>query len=107
MAGGGGRFPEGEVCVWGEDGAVLGFMGLTDGYGAGLVTAGGHRSRGIGRRLLEHCRERYDRLTLRVYVRNRRAVNFYLREGFSIVSEETDEGTGEREYVMAWTSGNM
>ena len=106
-----GQIPEAEICVWEEDGAVLGFIGLTDGYVAGLFTAEGHRSRGIGRRLLEHCRERYDRLTLRVYVRNRRAVDFYLREGFSIVSEEMDEGTGEREYVMVWTrgreSGNM
>ena len=83
-----GQIPEAEICVWEEDGAVLGFIGLTDGYVAGLFTAEGHRSRGIGRRLLEHCRERYDRLTLRVYVRNRRAVDFYLREGFSIVSEE-------------------
>ena len=73
-----GQIPEAEICVWEEDGAVLGFIGLTDGYVAGLFTAEGHRSRGIGRRLLEHCRERYDRLTLRVYVRNRRAVDFYL-----------------------------
>ena len=106
-----GQIPEAEICVWEEDGAVLGFIGLTDGYVAGLFTAEGHRSRGIGRRLLEHCREKHDCLTLRVYVRNRRAVDFYLREGFSIVSEEMDEGTGEREYVMGGTrgreSGNM
>ena len=73
-----GQIPEAEICVWEEDGAVLGFIGLTDGYVAGLFTAEGHRSRGIGRRLLEHCREKHDCLTLRVYVRNRRAVDFYL-----------------------------
>ena len=34
-----GQIPEAEICVWEEDGAVLGFIGLTDGYVAGLFTA--------------------------------------------------------------------
>jgi putative acetyltransferase len=31
-----------------------------------------------------------------------RAVRFYLREGFRIVEDGTDENTGEKEYLMRW-----
>ena len=57
---------------------------------------------GIGKSLLECVKKNYPAFSLNVYQKNRRAVNFYLREGLSIVSKEIDEDTGETDYTMAW-----
>lgn len=48
------------------------------------------------------CEQTHSTLSLGVYQKNKRAVSFYLREGFSILSEELDEATGETEYTMIW-----
>ena len=37
-----------------------------------------------------------------VYVKNKRAVQFYEREGFCIQREGKDAETGEKEYCMLW-----
>ena len=36
------------------------------------------------------------------YRRNKPAVNFYIREGLAVVSEEIDKNTGEIDCTMAW-----
>lgn len=41
-------------------------------------------------------------LRLNVYQKNKRAIQFYLREEFSIESESLDGNTGEKELVMVW-----
>ena len=41
-------------------------------------------------------------LRLHVYEKNQRAVKFYLREGFEISSEDFEETTGEKEYLMVF-----
>lgn len=53
-------------------------------------------------RLLDYIKKQHSRLTLRVYAKNTRAVRFYQRESFRIQMEETDEMTGQKEYVMLW-----
>ncbi len=95
--------PEAEVYVYENPvtGALEGFVGLSDNYLAGIFVKEEARSRGIGRALLEHVKIIRPGLTLRVYEKNSRAVQFYLREGFAILSREVEESTGEREYVMA------
>lgn len=83
---------------------ILGFIGLNGDYIEGIFVCDGAQSRGIGKALLDHAKERKKKLLLNVYKKNRRAVNFYQRECFHIGEEETDENTGEREYLMIWES---
>lgn len=83
---------------------ILGFIGLNGDYIEGIFVCGEAQSRGIGKALLDHVKERKKKLSLNVYKKNRRAVNFYQRECFHIVEEGTDENTGEREYLMIWES---
>lgn len=97
--------PQAEVYVFEDD--VLhqldGFIGLSDGYIAGVFVRSHVRSKGIGKHLLDHVKSLKPCLSLNVYRKNTRAVQFYQREGFSIQSENTDEGTGQREYMMVWS----
>lgn len=94
--------PHAEVYVYPSGDTLEGFIGLDNGYIAGLFVAQASQNRGIGKRLLEHCKALHPKLTLRVYKENSRAVAFYLREGFLITVEEIDDQTGRPELVMVW-----
>lgn len=91
-----------QVLVCEENGEIRGFLGMMDDYIAGIFVDEACRSEGVGKRLLDEAKQRYSTLTLHVYQKNERAVRFYLREGFSISMEGTEEDTGETEYRMIW-----
>lgn len=91
-----------EVSVYETDGEIRGFIGIVDGYIAGIFVDRSCRSLGIGSQLLEYAKQTHDTLSLGVYQKNQRAAALYSREGFSIQSEELDEATGETEYIMLW-----
>ena len=91
-----------KVFVCDIDGNIKGFIGLMNEYIAGIFVDKSCRSTGIGMQLLTYAKEKYDILSLSVYQQNSRAVAFYQREGFSILSEGVDEDTGEKEYTMCW-----
>ena len=94
--------PQAEVYVYEQNGHIAGFIGLMEQEIAGLFVQDTLQSKGIGKQLLDYVKKRKSCLTLHVYRKNQRAVQFYLREQFYIQSEETDSSTGEREYVMKW-----
>lgn len=91
-----------EVYVYIGDTKIKGFIGIVEGYIAGLFVAEPYRSQGVGRQLLDKVKKLYPSLSLGVYVRNDKAVNFYLREGFKIIKEQEDESTHEKEYLMKY-----
>lgn len=94
--------PEASVYVYEEHGEIQGFIGLADCYIAGIFVCAENQSKGIGRNLLNYAKGIRGILSLHVYKKNEGAVQFYLREGFRISKEQTDENTGEREFVMEW-----
>lgn len=95
--------PEATIFVYEENHAILGFIGLTGNYIAGLFVDVHNQSKGIGKALLDFVKRNHSELSLHVYKRNVRAVGFYRREAFAVSGEQTDENTGEEELVMNWT----
>lgn len=96
------QLSQAEVSVYERDGKIQGFIGIADGYIAGIFVDRSHRSCGIGKQLLKYVKQTHNALSLGVYQKNKRAVELYLHEGFSIVSDALDEATGETEYTMIW-----
>lgn len=96
--------PKAEVYVYEaeKNGQIAGFIGINDQYVEGLFVKESVQSNGIGKRLLDHAKDRKTELRLGVYQKNVRAVRFYLRENFLIQAEETDEDTDEKAYIMRW-----
>ena len=94
--------PLAEVYVYENEDRIQGFAGLNVDYIEGLFVAPEYQSCGIGARLLNHIKRIRTKLQLNVYQKNTRAICFYQREGFEILSEKVDEATGEKEYVMIW-----
>ena len=94
--------PQADVYVYEDDKIIQGFVGINDEYIEGIFVSDEMQSRGIGKMLLDYIKDKKDRLQLKVYQKNVRAMSFYQREGFTIQSESMDEFTGEKEYVMNW-----
>lgn len=95
-------FSQAEVYVYENEKKIQGFVGLNDEYIAGIFVSSEVQSQGIGKLLLNFVKERKEKLSLSVYQKNTRAMRFYQREGFEIQSENLDENTGKKEYVMIW-----
>lgn len=87
-----------------ENMEILGFVGMLDHTVAGLFVGEEHRSKGIGRALLERCKWDHAYLDLQVYAKNERAFQFYQREGFLLTQAMVDKKAGAMEYHMAWTA---
>ncbi len=97
--------PQAEVYVYEDDDThqIVGFIGLTNNYIAGIFIKEAAQSKGIGKQLLNYVKEMKSDLNLNVYQKNVRAVSFYLREKFIIQSESIDENTNEKEFIMNWS----
>ncbi len=92
--------PKATVFVYEQDGDIRAFIGLMQSFIAGIFVSNNFQSKGIGKLLLDHAKDKHGELSLNVYKKNSRAIRFYSREGFTISSEQTDENTGETELIM-------
>ena len=91
-----------DIYVYEQDNEIQGFVGMMDNYLAGIFVDKKYRSAGIGKALLDCIKKDYFSFSLNVYQKNQRAVDFYLREGLSVVSKGIDEDTSEADFTMVW-----
>ena len=96
--------PLAEIYVHEIDSAngIDGFIGLNDDYIEGIFIKEAAQSMGAGKQLLDHVKKVKSTIRLNVYQKNKRAIQLYLREEFSIQSESLDSNTGEKELIMVW-----
>ena len=96
--------PQAEIFVHEDDRAkqIDGFIGLNDNHIEGIFVRETMQSKGIGKQLLDHVKEVKTTLRLNVYQKNKKAIPFYLREKFIVQSENVDDNTGEKEFIMVW-----
>lgn len=94
--------PTAQVFVCEYENTINGFIGIENGYIAGIFIDEKMQSQGIGKQLLEKAKQQYPTLSLSVYQKNSKAIAFYQREGFVIKNEQIDENTHECEVCMQW-----
>lgn len=94
-----------DIYVYEEGNEIQGFAGMTGDYLAGIFVDKKYRSMGIGKCLLACIKKNYPVFSLHVYQKNRRAADFYLREGLSVVSKGVDADTAEPDYFMDFHHG--
>ena len=97
-----GMLGDAEIYVFEEQEQIKGFVGLDGEYIAEIFVREKEQSLGIGKQLLDFVKSLKGQLKLNVYQKNERAIKFYTREQFEIQDEQTDEATGEAEYLMLW-----
>lgn len=92
-----------DTYVYIEKEEIKGFISiLGDGYIGAIFVRIDSLRQGIGRKLINYVKEKYDKLTLNVYEKNMNAILFYVALGFVNTKIQVDEETGEKEYVMEW-----
>lgn len=98
--------PGAQTFVFEDKHQLKGFISLLDNnYIAALFVDVRYQKQRIGTKLLQYVRRRRPNMQLHVFIRNTSALRFYQKCGFKAVSERTDEGTQEKELLMAWAQG--
>lgn len=92
-----------ETYVYVDNDEIKGFISLLDnGFIGALFVRKEYRRQGIGRKLINFVKDKYDKLELNVYEKNVGAMLFYTSLGFVNKKIQIDEDTNEKEYVMEW-----
>lgn len=94
--------PNAEIYVYILKEKIVGFIGLDNNYIEGIFVDTNNQCKGIGTDLLNKVKESRNNLTLSVYKKNIKAISFYKKNGFIIISENMDKDTNEIEYTMKW-----
>ena len=93
--------PLAEVYIYKEENIIKGFIGVIDkSYIAGLFVKKEYQREGKGSNLLNYCKIKYEHIKLDVFVKNKKAVNFYCKNNFRILEKKVNEETKEFEYTM-------
>ncbi|MGI9896732.1 N-acetyltransferase [Vibrio natriegens] len=93
--------PASEVYVFEVDSKVVGFYALYENNLAAIFVSPAFQGKGIGKQLLSHAKAQRAVLGLSVYKENQASYQFYLSQGFKVVSEQLDEHTGHPEFTMS------
>ncbi|ELJ8822735.1 N-acetyltransferase [Vibrio parahaemolyticus] len=93
--------PASEVYVFEVDSKVVGFYALYENNLAAIFVSPAFQGKGIGKQLLSHAKAQRVVLGLSVYKENQASYQFYLSQGFTVVSEQLDEHTGYPEFTMS------
>ena len=95
-----------ECYVYLVENKICGYIAINDGYIEHLYVVADMQKRGIGKQLVEFCKNNYKELSLHVFKKNKKAVDFYLKQDFSIIKEELEDETGEIGYFMVWSKNS-
>ncbi|EML2226150.1 TPA: N-acetyltransferase [Klebsiella aerogenes] len=100
--------PAAATWVWQENDALKGFVSVMDSRFVGALFVAPQAIRhGIGRALLDEVKQHYDWLSLEVYQKNVRAVNFYHAQGFRIEDCAWQDDTQHPTWIMHWPADQM
>ena len=94
---------ESTIFVYEQNNEIIAFIGMNSNFIEGIFVMKKYQSLGIGKKLLDYVKDINTDLFLNVYNKNKRAITFYLRENFTIESENLDKNTGLTEYLMKWS----
>lgn len=94
---------EAEVYVYEDNKEIKGFIGINKGHIEGIFVEEKYRNQGIGKELMAYCKNKYNKLTLEVYKKNTKAINFYEREQFKLIKEDIEAANNEVEILMEWS----
>lgn len=94
--------PQAQVYICEINGEIVGFAGLDGNHIAGLFVNEQHQSQGIGTSLIDFIKQQHFTLTLTVYRKNEKALQFYRKHNFVVMEERIDTKTNEEELLMRW-----
>ena len=98
--------PYAHTFVFEDKHQIKGFISILDDRHIGaLFVSPKFQGKKIGQKLLKTAQRRYPLLSLNVFTKNQRALEFYQKNGFKIISEQQEPSTKETELYMCWGMG--
>lgn len=94
--------PNTEIYIAESRSKIIGFIGIDNEYIAGIFVLEQIQAKGVGTKLLLQAKKKYNRLILQVYTKNKKAIEFYKKEHFTIDKISLNKDTKEEEYTMIW-----
>ena len=94
--------PSSETFVYDDEGFVKGFISISKEKVEALFVDPLFQNMGIGKDLIDYSKQNKKELSLYVYKKNIKGIEFYTKNGFKIINEEIDKETMEKEYVMRY-----
>ena len=92
-----------ETYVYVDNDEIKGFISLLNNeYIGALFVRKEYRKKGVGRKLVNFVKNKYEKLVLKVYEKNINAILFYVSLGFVNQKIQIDKETNEKEYIMEW-----
>ena len=92
-----------ETYVYVENNEIKGFISLLNNeYIGALFVRKEYKKKGVGRKLVNFVKNKYEKLVLKVYEKNINAILFYVSLGFVNQKIQIDKETNEKEYIMEW-----
>ncbi len=96
------QLPLSEAYVFEKNGEIQGFISMSKQHINGLFVRVDNQRQGIGSQLLDHLKDRHERLELNCFVDNYQAQRFYHSQGFEVTEERRHDELDNDEYVMSW-----
>ena len=88
--------PQSKTYVYEEGEEIKGFISiLNDDFIGALFVS-------LNEQGIEYANAKFNNLKLAVYKQNQKSVDFYIKKGFEILSEEINEDSGFEEYIMVY-----
>ncbi|WP_437918502.1 N-acetyltransferase [Sphingobacterium sp. LRF_L2] len=81
---------------------AYGFVALLDTHIAAIFVKPEYQGRGIGRLLIKHVMKSHKKLSLNVFQKNFKSIEFYQKLGFVVTDESIDDKVNESEFIMYW-----
>lgn len=95
------------TVIYEEDGKIKAFLSiLDDGTIWAIFVTEEIQREGIGRILINHIKDKYKIISLKVYEKNINATMFFKAMGFKKIKSQINESTSEKEYVMEWNKSD-
>lgn len=87
---------------------IKGFISVLNesGYVGCLFVNEAYKNNGIGRKLINFCKNKYDQLIMKIYKENTGAMIFGVKMGFKNIESCEDMETGQVQHIMMWQDEN-
>lgn len=95
--------PSSENYVLVSENVVMGFISLLENSIAAIFVDPQSQGNGYGKELLNHAKTLRSKLELSVYAENSKSIEFYKRQGFSVLRKELEPEAQKQCYVMTWS----
>lgn len=99
--------PNATLYIVEEQHKIIGFAGMQADFLAGIFINHDFQNQGIGTQLLNTIKSDYELITLAVYQKNKKALQFYRKHAFKVISQQIDVDTAESEYHLRWQNKNL